>query len=319
MDARDICIGGLMKQHQQASRLLANWAALFRQEGDSETADAIDIQLRSVGRAVMTGEEAQLAHKALATGRELERLGRFEEAEEHFAQAYEITHSELGATHPRTLDRLWDLASCRMRDGQHLVALQDFIALNRLMAAEGSRQLPRERLVRRCIERCHRAVRDGFGSRLVSSYLFDIIKRAQVQLVEHDAAETERLHSIGQRLLARGKKELAATVLNRWIARRLSATDGHDELASVDLLRFSGYLRELGHAERAVTTLVGHVQMRNCQSAFADKDEELITTLRELVSSLRAQGHSKSARETAALADSIAARRHDEEQDAARE
>lgn len=299
----------VMKQYQQASRLLANWAELFRQEGDSDTADAIETQLRSGVRAVMAREEAERARRALSTARELERLGRFDEAEEHFAQAHEITDAELGATHPRTLDRLWDLATCRMHDGQHLAALHDFIALNRLMAAGGGRQVARERIVRRCIDRCHRALRDGHGSRLVGSYLFDMIKRAQVQQIEHDAAETERMRSVGERLLARGKQELASIFLNKWITRRLNSSDGHEELASADLLRFAGYLRELGETERAVNTLVGHVQMRNCQSAFADKHEGLMAALHELERLLRAQGHLKSACETAVLAESIKERR----------
>ena len=298
-----------MKQHQQASRLLANWAALFRQEGDNDTADAIDTQLRSAVRAVMEQEAAERERQALSTARELEHLGRLEEAAEHFVQAHEITDAELGATHPRTLDRLWDLASCRMHDGQHLAALHDFIALNRLMVAAGGRQLARQRLVRRCIERCHRSVRNSEGSRLVGSYVFDMIKRSQAQRAEHDQADTERAHGIGLRLLARGKRDLAYLVLASWIGKRLESTDGHDELATTDLLRFAGYMREMGELERSMYVLVSQVHMRNSQSAFADRQDELIVTLRELESTLAAQGHLKSARETAALAASIEARK----------
>ena len=297
----------MQQQHQQASRLLANLAAHFRQEGDSETADAIDTQLRRSPRVMPDDEQALHARSVLSQAREHERAGRFDMAEEHLEEAHRLAEDGYGATHPRTLERLWDLAVCRMRDGQHLAALHDFMALNRLMEASGSRQAARVRQLRRCIDRCHRAVRDNNGCRYLGSYMFDMIRRAQGQREEHDAAHIERLRSIGERLLARGRRELASSFLNEWISLRLDSADAHDELASTDLLRFTRYLRELGETERAVDFLVGHVQMRNSQCAFADKREHLLIALRELEGALLDLGRTQSARGTAELAAKVEA------------
>ena len=291
-----------MQQHQQASRLLANWAALFRQEGDSETADAINAQLRSRPPATLADDAAARAARALSMAHKLERLCRFDEAEQHFEEAYLIAEAGHGATHPRTLARLWDLAMCRMRDGQHLAALHDFVALDRLLGACTDRHTARSRMVRRCIDRCYRAVRDNEGCRTLGACMSDMIRRAQAQRIVHEEAYIDRLHCIGERLLARGKRSLASRFLNEWISLRLASADAYDELASTDLLRFTRYLRELGEAERAVSLLIGHVKMRNNQCAFGDKGEQLVAALRELGGALRELGRTQSARDAAELA-----------------
>lgn len=184
------------------------------------------------------------------------------------------------------------------------------------MEVGNSRQLARLRAVRRCIVRCQRAVRDNLGCRFLGSYMFDMIRRGQMQQGERDPCEIERLRDIGERLLARGKREAAAMFINEWIARRLDSVDAHDELASSDLVRFTGYLRELGDTGRAVGALSGYVRLQNQQCWFADKREELVAALRGLEAALREQGQSQSARDTAALADAIEARLHGQGQEA---
>ena len=288
---------------------LAKLAEIFRQEGDTATADALGRQLRSTASRIMKPGEMARVRRLRNNAVRLDNLGAHDEAEPIFIELLGIVEAALDPDHPDIADSLNDLARCRLNKGDHKAALEDYSRLLRIMKRAHGPDDMLTRITRDSVERCHKSLRDAIGAQRLQTQMTWMLRQAQgARSVEVDN-DQERLRDLARRLMARGRLAASTHMYERWIDWRLRDTRPDDELALLDIRDYAMALRDAGQWGRAASVLWKLVALRNRQSAGAEDKSALLQALADWQACLAAMGDQRSASEAAALADSIANRR----------
>lgn len=290
---------------QLVPQMLAAWAGIFRTEGDAQTADAIDAQLRVDAQRSLSEDETARLDRCLAHAANCGVQGAYGHAADSYAKALEIVEQALGGSHPRVYECLLDVARCRLNDGQYQAALRDYLRLQHLVEARYGSSDSLAATARHYVQRCHDAIRHDAVTLRLHSYVHGMVMQAQ-NLRTMDAAErADRLRNVACRLAARGRRALALRLHDQAIALRLEYAAPDDDLAYLDLHQHALDLRDAGNPARASDVLRWLVGKRSLASAVCGQQQHLRAVLSDLATCLAAQGLSRSARETAALAERL--------------
>jgi tetratricopeptide (TPR) repeat protein len=281
---------------------------MFRDEGDAETADAIEVQLRSDPHRSLTGEQHRRLRHALARARNCDRLGAYSAAAEHYADALQIVEGALGAGHIEAFDRLSDVARCRLNDGQYEAARADYKRLLGLVQTMYGDEDSLAAIARERIETCEKAIRDGIGGLRLQACVHDMLRMTQQERAVETVEQADRMRGIARRLAARGKSAVAVRLHERAIAITLRLAGEDDAIGRDAILRHAIDLREAGDPARARTVLHGLIARHNLRPVCLDQQQQLRAALQELSSCLLAMGDGRSAQETEALAEGIQTR-----------
>jgi tetratricopeptide (TPR) repeat protein len=300
---------------QQTSRVLAKWAEIFREEGDTETAAAIELQLENSARASLSEEDAEWLRRVLAHARKFEGNGQHAEAIDSYAAALRVVEATFGACHPDTFQYLSDVARCRFNAGQYDTALEDYGRLLRLVEDRFGPEHALIATAKHYMRCCRRGIRDIVGTLRLGSYMNDMLRHSQGLRLVEVAARADRMRELGRRLAARGRRDAALRFHTAAIALRLRHAEPNSETAYLEIQRHAMDLKEAGEPGRAARLLNKLAAMRNRKSGWSDQGQELRAVLLDSSACLRAHGEQRSAQDAAALADSIA--RLDEDDDAA--
>jgi hypothetical protein len=285
----------------QTTQILASWAKLFREEGDVQTADAIEGQLRKQPRKRPTEEHVAQVREALSRAADLERGGQFDEACEQYVAALELVERDLGPLHIHALKRRFELARCRLLDCDFGSALHEFSTLLRLAELGEHGGSPLARSARRYIQRCSRAVRDEHGGLQLQAVMQEMVRSAATAIKSRDFARAERMRSLGLRAGAAGRRDRAVRLLKAAIGLQLQGRLPDDELAYSDIDLHIDDLCRVGASLPALDAARHAVEARNYLFAVTKEVEPLLAALEKLSSQLVANGMHASARATEAL------------------
>lgn len=287
------------------SRTLATWAKLFREEGDVETADAIDAQLQTDEERSLSEEQRQRVERVVERARRCERAFAFEQAAEGYAQALDLLQAALGPSHPQVFECLLDLGRCRHNDGQNQAAMQDYLRLQRLVEARWGSGDPMAATARYFVRCCQDFIRQRNDTQRLALLVSGMVLHAQRARDMEAPERYERLRSVARRLAARGKHALALRFHDQAMALRLQFAAPDEELTLLDIQQHALELRDAGSAQRASAWLRQVIGLRNSLSAIGDQQAQLRSALSDLAACLAAQGLPRAAQETAALAEKL--------------
>jgi tetratricopeptide (TPR) repeat protein len=232
----------------------------------------------------------------------LDRLGAHEHSEPRFAQLVAHEEARLGPNHPDLAPALNDLARCRFNAGRLVAAVGDYRRLLELLASDLSD--PRIPLVKHQIRRCIEGVRHRMASMDLQARLSSLIRQARAQREVGETTDQERLRSLARRLIARGRVEVGARLMERWLGDVLRVGQMIEDQALADLRDHALGLWNAGHPHLAEPVLRDIVRVHQRQRA--DDLGAQTNALRDWGSCLAAAGQARSASETLSLAESLA-------------
>jgi tetratricopeptide (TPR) repeat protein len=297
---------------QQTSRLLAQWAVIFREEGDTETADAIDLQLEKAASRTLSEEDADWLRRVLARARSFERKGEYADAVDSHAEALRVVEEAFGACHPETFEHLSGVARCRFNAGHYDTALEDYGRLLRLVEDMYGSEHALVATARHYMGYCRRGIRDMIGTLRLDAYMSTMLRHSQGTHLIEGAARADRMRKMGRRLAARGRRAAAIRLHDAAIALRLRHAAPDAETAFLDIHGYAMDLKDAGEPGKAANVLNQLVAARNRKSAWSEQAQGLRAVLLDSAACLSAHGDRRSAEEAAALAASIARRDADD-------
>jgi tetratricopeptide (TPR) repeat protein len=296
---------------QSSSPMLSRWTAIFREEGDVQTADAIDRQLACAAERALDEDDAESLSLFVARAKKYDGRGDYEAAADSFAEVLRIVDCALGPSHPQVVEHLSNVARCQLNAGFYEEALAGYSRLLRLVQDLYGSDDGLAATARYYIVFCQRCIRDVVGSMRLQAHMNDMLRQSQGQLAVAASARVDRMRGIALRLVARGRLAAAIRLHEAAIALRLSCAQPDEEAAFLDIHRYAMDLRDAGEPGRAAAVLTKLVAMRNRKSAWIDQGQQLGEALMDAAACLSAQGQQRSAQEALALADLIAKRRQD--------
>lgn len=190
---------------QQSSNVLARWAAIFRHEGDSDTADAIGRQLAHAERRSLSEEDADWLKRVLARARQLDGRRDYEAAAESYAEALRVVDAALGAAHPQIIEHLNDAARCWLNAGFYETALAAYSRLLRLVQDLYGSDDPLAATARHYVRSCQTSIRLANATMNLQAHMNELLRRSQGQFVVAAAARADRMRAIALRLAGRGR------------------------------------------------------------------------------------------------------------------
>lgn len=233
----------------------------------------------------------------------LERLGAYDRAEALLAQVLAMREASLGAEHPELTDLLNDLARCRFNGGLLVAALADYERLLGLLGSDADN--PRIAIVHYQIRRCRCDLRQRDASAGLQARMVLMVRLACGQRAVGETATQQRLRHVARRLLARGRVDAGARLLQHWLDQVLQANQPITEEALTDLRDHAIALWNGGRPLAAAPVLRAVVLAR--QRHQPADPVTLVQALRDWGHCLAAAGQARSAQESLALAESVAA------------
>jgi tetratricopeptide (TPR) repeat protein len=288
------------------SPVLAKLADIFRQEGDTVTADALDRQLQSTTTRELTDEQTDRIEDLRRRGNRLDSQGRHDHAELLLAEVLRIAEGALGPEHEDIARHLNDLARCRFNNGDFEAALEDYSRLLRIAERDYAPDDERVSATAYQVRRCHQELRLAIGSMRFQGQVDRMLQHARDMRSIDKASVQERTREVAHRLLARGRVAASTCLYERWITLRLEGARPDDAIALLDIRDYAMALRSAGECRRAASVLQKILAIRNRTSCRIDDSAELLRALSDWQACLAELGATRSAAETAALADSIA-------------
>lgn len=234
----------------------------------------------------------------------LDTLGAHRRAEPLFSQVVAIVETHPGQDAFDLVEALNDRARCRFNGGQLDLAVEDYRRMLQLLDPQDDGALVAITMdqIRRCVE--------GARLRAATARLREpiavMIRSARTGRAVDETPVQSRLRRLARRLLARGRVDLGARLMQRWLDEVSSRGISLDAETLADLRNHALALLELQrpHAACEFSRSIVGVQLRQ----QSDDALSISGALRDWAECLCATGHRRSARETLALAESIVAR-----------
>jgi len=231
----------------------------------------------------------------------LDAMGAHQHAEPLFAQLLAIAQARLGPHHPDLAPVLNDLARCRFNAGLLLPALHDYRRLLKLLGHDAEDSLIR--LTRHQARRCIDGMRQRVASADLQAQLALLIRQARARRAVGETSTQERLRLLARRLIARGRVQTGAQLMQRWLDDLLRAGQPIDDEALTNLHDHAIAVWNAGYPCLAAPMLRDIVRVRQRQQA--DEPTAWATALRDWGACLSAAGQERSASETLRLAESV--------------
>jgi tetratricopeptide (TPR) repeat protein len=291
---------------QNESSFLAKFACIFRDEGDAETADALDRQLQSTASRSLCERDGRRVRLLRRKAGRLDNLGAHEDAEPLLVDALRIVQDALGPEHIGIADDLNALARCRFNNGDYEAAVADYSRLARIVEQAYGSEEARTLIAKYSVERCRKGLSHAIGAMRLQSQMNWMLHQAQGMRAIETANQQERVRAVARRLMSRGRLAASSRWHERWITWRLSDAHPDDELAQIDCRDYAMALRGIGQLGRALSTFQQLVTLQNRRAALSGDKSGLLQALADWQACLAETGDMRSIRDTAALADSIA-------------
>lgn len=292
-------------QQSPAADVLTQWAKALREEGDIETADAIERQLQESAPRALDDAEAARLRRLLARARRCDSAGAYAAAADIYAEALHFIEASFGKCSPEILGHLNDVARCRLNAGQNSAARDAYAKLLRLVESLYGRDDALAGITRQQLGTCETAIRAVACTRRLHSTVDHMVRCAQGQRLFAAAARADRQRAAALRLAARGRCRTAARLHEASIALRMRGVRPDDEAALLEIQRQALELKDAGDPARAAAVLLRVAVMRNRQSGRSDQSRQLRSVLEDAAACLAAQGSRRSADEARALADKM--------------
>ncbi|MCK6434944.1 MAG: hypothetical protein HUU30_20515 [Burkholderiaceae bacterium] len=231
----------------------------------------------------------------------LDMLGAHQRAEPLFSQVVAIVEAHPGEGDFDLVEALNDRARCRFNGGQLGLAVEDYRRILQLLD-------PRDdgTLVAITMDQIHRCV-EGARLRAATACLREpialMIRCARTGRAVDETPGQSRLRTLARRLLARGRIDLGARLMQRWLDEASLRGMSLDAETLADLRSHALALLELHRPYAACEFFrsIVYVQLRQ----RSDDALSISGALRDWAGCLCATGQHRSARETLALAESI--------------
>jgi tetratricopeptide (TPR) repeat protein len=292
--------------YSSASPFLAKLAEIFRSEGDSVTADALDRERQVNLTRPLTGDDIDRVRSLRRKGLHLESRGEHEKAEPLFAEALGIAEEVFGPNSFIISDHLNDLARCKFNDGDFARALGDYVRLLRITEQTHGPADQLTAIVRHQVENCRKGLRDAVGAWRLQNQMTLVLRLSRERRTLDTFDECERLRCLAQRLMTRGRVAASVRLYERWIDLRLNDAEPNDELVMLDIRTYALALQQLGDLNRAAAVHRSLIAMRHKRMAWVDDRAGLVLALRDWQACLEKMGDRRSAAGTGTLADAIA-------------
>lgn len=231
----------------------------------------------------------------------LDAIGAHHHAEPLFARLLATAESAIGADQPDLAEALNDLARCRFNAGQFHTALHTYQRLLRLL--EVALDDARIGMARHQIQRCIEGLRQRDASAALQAHLTGLIRLARSQRAVGETIPQHRIRALGRRLIARGKVDRGARLLQWWANDLIGAGQAVDDEALGDLRDHAIGLWNAGHPHLAEPMMRAIVRVH--QRGQDDDPGRIAGAMRDWGSCLAACGQDRSARETFALANAL--------------
>lgn len=293
---------------QRDPQTLAQWAEIFREEGDIDTADAIELQLQRARERTLDHDDAEWLQLVLERARRLDRRGDYEAAIESYDEALQVVENALGGSHPEIIERLSDLARCQLNAGRYAPAWAYYSRLLCLVLDAYGSEDALAATVRHHMRFCQRSIREGIGSARLQNHINNMLRRSRGQLAVAAAARAERMRGVAWRLVGRGRTDAAVRLHEAAIKLQLGHAPPEGEARFAEIHRHAIDLKDAGQPGRVAAVLAKLVAMRNLVSDSTDQGPQLREALMDASACLCAQGQARSTQELVELADLIAKR-----------
>jgi tetratricopeptide (TPR) repeat protein len=289
-----------------ASSFLTKLAEIFRSEGDSVTADALDRQRQVDSTRPLTGDDIDRVRSLRRKGLQLDSRGEHAKAEPLFAEILDIVEEVFGPDPFIICDHLNDLARCRFNGGNFAAALEDYVRLLRITEQTHGPEDQLAAIVRHQVDACRKGLRDAVGARRLQNQMTLVLQLSRERRTLDTFDRCERLRGLAQRLVTRGRFAAAVRLYDRWIDLRLNDAGPDDELAMLDIRNYALALQQIGDLSRAAAAHRSHIAIRHRRMAWVNDTAGLVLALRDWQACLEQMGDGRSAVETAKLADAVA-------------
>jgi hypothetical protein len=135
----------------------------------------------------------------------------------------------LGPDDPGLVEFVDELARCRFRAGRLEESLRDHLRLVQLQASAFGATDPRVAAVQAAIDGCKLGLRQRHGSAQLIPPMTALLRQARSQRAVDETSRQERIRTLARRLLARGRVETGARLLQHWLTLILRADQPVDE------------------------------------------------------------------------------------------
>jgi len=271
---------------------------IFREEGDVETANALEQQVAVQTPREMTQDEAALYKINKSNLRKAIGFGDFERAVEFQTVALGLAQRAFGSYQMKTLKEVCQLGECHFRNGAYTNALDLYHQALRFSAKETGEMSSFLKRVKKNIRQCTDAVRRANNLRNLENHMNALLRNA----VPEGSERISRMEAIGEKLFSRGKHSRALKIYKALIGIYHEMSHIEDEKIITNLMKYASFVATHGWLSEAETAYRGVVKFINIQNQTGDKNAMLKIALDDWAKCLCSMAQSRSAKGSQELA-----------------
>jgi tetratricopeptide (TPR) repeat protein len=204
-----------------------------------------------------------------------------------------------------TLKDMCELGECHFRNGAFKNAKDIYYRTMRISSTKFGALHPFSIRVQKNIHKCTEAVIRSDGLSNLEKHINSFFRMSSPSEPIEQIVRIDRLESLGEKLITRGKFGRAISIFKSLISLTLATALQDDEKAIQNISKYAGYLAGYGDLGEAEKTYRCVVQVRNRQNQTGDKNTELESAISDWAECLSQMGRTQSARETQELAEKI--------------
>jgi tetratricopeptide (TPR) repeat protein len=244
---------------------------IFREEGDVETANALEQQVAVHLPREMTEAESALYKVNKSNARKAIGFGDFERAVEFQMVALGLTQKAFGSYQMKTLKEICELGECHFRNGAYTNALDLYHQALRFSSKEFGELNPFVKRVKKNIRQCADAVRRANSLKNLEKHMNSLFRDA----LPESSVRIDRMEAIGEKLVSRGKHIRALKVYKALISISLEMSHIEDEKIIKNVMKCAEFLVSYGDLSEAETAYKSVVKLINRQNQMGDKNAML--------------------------------------------
>lgn len=291
---------------------LEKLAVMFREEGDLETAGAIEMQLttaRSIHSAPIQWKALRRADRLESRGNKFDLRGDHDSAMPLFEKGLSIRTRTLGAGHTDTINAVYHLARCHFNGGHYPKAKELYERIHRQYAIAYGADDFLTKSAAECIVDCTNRQKDTIGSWNLQTQMNKMMNKGDAVALEK-SADADRAYAIATKLLNRKQFDKAVGPFKLWLEYLLENSHGYDRGLNFSIWRYGRLLMAVGRHKEAVSTFERLVAICNRHANDESGLGDLLKALHGLGSSLDKAGMAKAAAATSALAQQLEVRQN---------
>jgi tetratricopeptide (TPR) repeat protein len=278
---------------------------IFLEEGDSDTANALQQQAHALQSREMTDEESDTFQLNKTKVRQALSFGDLDKAIEFQTIALNVMEAAYGPQHLETLTNMCDLGECHMRQGALLQAREYFYRALRIASTEFGLVHPFAIRVKKSLRKCEEAERRASSMTYLEKQIDGLFRMSSAIPSLEALMRIERLEKIGDKLFCKGQMDRALKIYKEWLKLSLQGIPSEDESAIESVTKYANFLIACGDHKAAELHFKTIVQIRNGQNELGEVAIELKKALMDWAMCLSRMGYEISAFETEMLAETL--------------